>query len=206
MPSPTLFQLAGNFLVMGLVSFGPGMFSLIYQRVVQEKQWMSKQEFEDGLTFSELAPGPFTLHVVMYVGYHLRGLKGLLITTIFFSLPSIILVLLIAWLNQFVLQKLPSFPAFVSGIWAAIFAAMLSTLLRIGKDVLRKPLLMALGAAAFGSIYFFKLSFFVLILASGVFYVGLLYLKNTKLNSFKKSSSLPQTAPSPSPSPLRGEG
>lgn len=177
MTKPPLRKLIRDFFLMGLISFGPGMFSIIYQRMVREREWMTEEQFRDGVTFSELAPGPFTLHVVMYVGYHLQGITGLLLATFFFSLPSIILVLLIAMLHQFFLTKMPGMAFFITGIWAAIFAAMISTILRIGKEVFQNPILITLSIAAFLAFLFFKVSFFLLIVFCGGIYLALGQIK-----------------------------
>jgi len=166
----SLIQIAKDFLLMGLVSFGPGMFAIIYQRLVVEKEWLSEEEFKDGVTFSELAPGPFTLHVVMYIGYHLRKFPGLLVATLAFSLPSILLVLLIASLHHFFLNQIPGMGAFIIGVWAAILASMISTILRIGKEVFRSPILISLAVASLAGVLFFEMNFILLILMGGALY------------------------------------
>lgn len=163
-----LTKLACDFFLMGLVTFGAGMFALIYQRIVHQKQWMSEEDFRAGITYAELAPGPFTLHVVMYIGYHLRGLAGLLLATLAFSLPSIILVVMIALAHRFFLQYVPGLEGFILGVWAAIFAMMLSTILTVGKEIFRSAPLSLVMIGAFAATYFLNVSFFVLIVACGL--------------------------------------
>ena len=177
MNRPTLLELAREFFLMGLVSFGAGMFSLIHQRIVQQKKWIGQTEFREGITFSELAPGPFTLHVCMYIGYHLHGFRGLLVTTLFFALPSVILIVLIALLHRMFLEQVPGMNMFIMGVWAAIFAMMLSTILTVGRQVFRSPILILLAVATFSAIYFLELSFFLLIVAAGLLYAVLMLRK-----------------------------
>lgn len=174
MGKPRLRELAKEFFLMGLISFGAGMFSLIYQRIVRQRRWIDEKEFREGVTFSELAPGPFTLHVCMYIGYHLHGLRGLLTATLAFSLPSIVLVVLIASLHRMILQEIPGVEMFIVGVWAAIFGMMLSTILTMGREVFRDPVLLVLAIGSFMASYFLKVSFIVVILVGGLSYLAVM--------------------------------
>jgi chromate transporter len=180
MMKPKLSDLAREFLLMGLVSFGAGMYSLIYQRVVIQRSWMGEEEFREGVIFSELAPGPFTLHLCMYIGYHLRGLSGLLTATSAFSLPSIVLVVLIAFLRRRFLGEIPGMEMFIVGVWAAILAMMLSTILSLGRHVFRDPLLLFLAAGAFALSYFLDIGFIFLILGGGSIYLAVMSWRGAK--------------------------
>ena len=113
----------------------------------------------------------------MYIGYHLHGLKGLIVTTLFFALPSVILIVLIALLHHMFLEQVPGMNMFIMGVWAAIFAMMLSTILTVGRQVFRSPILILLAVATFSAIYFLELSFFVLIVAAGFIYAVLMLRK-----------------------------
>jgi chromate transporter len=177
---PKLPVLAREFLLMGLVSFGAGMYSLIYQRVVVQRGWMSESEFREGVTFSEIAPGPFTLHLCMYIGYHLAGLSGLLVATSAFSLPSIAFIVAIASLRGVFLEKIPGFEAFIVGVWAAIFALMASTIFSLSRQIFRDPVLLLLSAATFATSALFDVGFIVPILCGGLIYLALMGWRNVK--------------------------
>ena len=169
---PTLGKICREFFLMGLVSFGGGMFSLIFERVVHQKNWMSEKEFRECVTISEIAPGPFTLHVVMYVGYHLQGFWGLFLTTLFFSLPSILIVSAMALFQRFFMKGIPGIEAFILGIWAAIFGLMGSTILSIGKKVFRDIVLLFICILAMALYFFLKLNFFMIIGLGGLLLMG----------------------------------
>lgn len=157
--------------MLGLISFGPGMVALIHQRIVEQKKWMTEQEFREAVTFSELAPGPFTLHVAMYLGYHLHGMAGLIVSFVSFMIPSLIAVGVIALSFQQYITKIPGLPNFLVGVLAAILASMCSTVLRLGEKLFRVPALIVLMCISFVLIYVLKLSFILVILFSGLFYL-----------------------------------
>lgn len=159
---------------MGMVSFGGGMFSLIFERVVHQRKWMTEEEFRECVTCSELAPGPFTLHVVMYVGYHLHGLKGLVATTLCFSLPSILIVTFIALFQRFFLKGIPGIESFILGIWAAIFGLLSSTIYSLGKRTFRSAILRLICVGAILAYLVLELNFFVIIFSGGLIYMLIL--------------------------------
>ena len=70
--------------------------ALTEQVVVQEKQWVSAEEFLHGLAFGQII-GPFSLNTCTFVGYRLRGVIGGITAATAFLLPSFIMVTLLAW-------------------------------------------------------------------------------------------------------------
>ncbi len=87
------------FLKIGITGFGGGMaiVALTERFVVEEKKWVTAEEFLHGLAFGQIL-GPFSLNICTFVGYRLRGVPGGLLSTIGFMLPSFVLVSLLAWL------------------------------------------------------------------------------------------------------------
>lgn len=166
-----LLLLVRNFFMLGLISFGPGMVALVHQRVVSEKKWMTEQEFRESVTFGELAPGPFTLHVVMYVGYHLAGLWGMILCVTSFILPSLIAVVIIAKSLEGYIMKIPGLENFLVGVLAAILASMVSTIIKLGEKLLRVPALVVLTIVSFIIVYAFQFSFILTILIAGLMYL-----------------------------------
>jgi chromate transporter len=76
-PSAGLVQLATFLLKVGALTFGGGltMIAFIQEHVVGQFQWLTPQEFIDGLALGQLTPGPVLL-VAAYVGYKVPGSAG----------------------------------------------------------------------------------------------------------------------------------
>ena len=123
-----LFSLLGNFLQVGLFSFGGGYAALplIQEQVVTQHGWLSRSEFTDLITISQMTPGPIAVNSATFVGIRLAGFLGALAATFGCILPSCILVTVLSYLYlkyrkmsmlQGVLETLR--PAVVSMIAAA---------------------------------------------------------------------------------------
>jgi len=92
-------QLFISFFKIGLFGFGGGyaMLSLIQHEVVETNHWMTVNEFTDIVAVSQMTPGPIGINCATYVGYTASGnVWGSIIATFAVSLPSFILMLIIA--------------------------------------------------------------------------------------------------------------
>jgi len=93
--SCSLLQLVAYFLRLGTLGFGgPIALAGAMQRdLVEERKWIDKQDYLDGLAFSQLAPGPLAAQLAIYLGYIHSGLAGATFIGIAFVLPSFLMVL-----------------------------------------------------------------------------------------------------------------
>ena len=118
------WQLFLSFLQIGMFSFGGGYAALplIQEQVVTQHGWLSRSEFTDLITISQMTPGPIAVNSATFVGIRLAGFWGALAAT----LRSCILVTVLSYLYlkyrkmsmlQGVLETLR--PAVVSMIAAA---------------------------------------------------------------------------------------
>ena len=123
-----LLQLFLSFLQIGAFSFGGGYAALplIQEQVVTQHGWLSRSEFTDLITISQMTPGPIAVNSATFVGIRLAGFLGALAATFGCILPSCILVTVLSYLYlkyrkmsmlQGVLETLR--PAVVSMIAAA---------------------------------------------------------------------------------------
>lgn len=117
-----------SFLQIGMFSFGGGYAALplIQEQVVTQHGWLSRSEFTDLITISQMTPGPIAVNSATFVGIRLAGFLGALAATFGCILPSCILVTVLSYLYlkyrkmsmlQGVLETLR--PAVVSMIAAA---------------------------------------------------------------------------------------
>lgn len=57
---------------MGAYSFGSSARIPLYQQIlVEEKKWLTKEEFYEVLTLAQILPGPNLVNLVAYIGYRL---------------------------------------------------------------------------------------------------------------------------------------
>jgi chromate transporter len=88
-------RFVGYFLWLGTVGFG-GPIALaghMQQDLVDERGWISKQDYLEGLALAQLAPGPLAAQLAIYLGYIRAGILGATAVGVAFVLPSFLMVL-----------------------------------------------------------------------------------------------------------------
>ena len=95
-----LLQLFLSFATVGLFCVGGGYASmpLIQVEVIEKYRWLSLNEFVDIFTLSQMTPGPIGINAATFVGSKVAGIPGSIAATAGFVFPSVIIVLLLAYL------------------------------------------------------------------------------------------------------------
>src|SRR5512141_2783296 len=94
----SLIRLSGYFLRLGAVGFG-GPIALaghMQRDLVEKRNWISRQDYVEGLALAQLAPGPLAAQLAIYLGYVRYGIAGATAVAIAFVLPSFLMVLAIS--------------------------------------------------------------------------------------------------------------
>ena len=149
----SLTQFVGYFLWLGTVGFG-GPIALaghMQQDLVDERRWISKQHYLDGLALAQLGPGPLAAQLAIYLGYVRAGVVGATAVAVAFVLPSFLMVLaLSAAYVRF--GGLAWMQGMFYGIGAAVIgiitrSAFKLTKLTLGKDKLLWGIFVVLGVS-----------------------------------------------------------
>src|SRR5579872_1482999 len=148
-----LSRYVGYFLWLGTVGFG-GPIALaghMQQDLVDNRGWVSKQDYVEGLALAQLAPGPLAAQLAIYLGYVRAGVLGATAVGIAFIFPSFLMVLaLSAAYVRF--GGLAWMQAMFYGIGAAVIgiiarSAYKLTKLTLGKDKLLWAIFAALAVS-----------------------------------------------------------
>ncbi|WP_299801645.1 chromate efflux transporter [uncultured Shewanella sp.] len=93
-----MFQIFLRFFSLGLVSFGGPAAHIGYfrQTFVQELNWLDDKHYGSLVALSQFMPGPGSSQVGFAIGYHRGGLLGGIAAFLGFTLPSFILLFLLA--------------------------------------------------------------------------------------------------------------
>ncbi len=86
------------FLGLGTWGFGGPIATVGYMQrdLVENRRWLDRQDFLNGVALGQTMPGPLAAQVVMWVGYLRNGPLGALAAALVFILPSFVLVLTVA--------------------------------------------------------------------------------------------------------------
>lgn len=101
-PPYSRWQLIQYFLKLGTVGFG-GPIALVgymFRDLVERRKWISEEDYKEGLTLAELAPGPLAAQLAIYLGYVDYRVPGATLVGVAFVLPSFFMVVLLGWLYK----------------------------------------------------------------------------------------------------------
>tara|TARA_R110001592_G_scaffold355280_2_gene655712 strand:+ start:1181 stop:2353 length:1173 start_codon:yes stop_codon:yes gene_type:complete len=92
-----MWEIFRTFFVLGCISFGGPAAHIGYFRetFVQRLAWLSDKQYADYVALSQFLPGPGSSQVGFAIGYHRSGLMGACCAFLGFTLPSIIVMLLL---------------------------------------------------------------------------------------------------------------
>ncbi len=151
----SLKDLVIYFLKLGTWGFGGpvALIGYMHRDLVDEKKWISEDDYKEGLALSQLAPGPLAAQLSIYLGYVHHGVMGATLAGIAFVLPSFFMVLLIGYAYvQF--GGLPWMQAIFYGISAAVIGIISIggyklTIKSIGSDKLLWVIFFVLAVVTF---------------------------------------------------------
>jgi len=91
----SLAVIAGEWLRIGVTGFGgpPAHIAQLRRLCVEQRHWLSPEEFEDGIAATSLLPGPTSTQLAIFCGWRLRGTRGALVAGVCFILPGLVIIL-----------------------------------------------------------------------------------------------------------------
>jgi len=125
-----------TFFKIGFFTIGGGyaMIPLVQKEIVDNRKWISKEDFMDLLAISQSAPGIFAVNISIFIGYKLKGFKGSLVTTLGTVLPSFLIILAIALFFQS-FEHNPIVMRIFKGIRPAVVALIAVPTFQMAKSV-----------------------------------------------------------------------
>src|SRR5665648_1132084 len=162
----SLFEIAKTFLHIGLVSYSLAALGEAKRSLVDKKNWLTDEEYLNGLALSQLLPGAPTVNLNTYIGYFLRGFPGALVASIFFVIPCFVAMVVLAhlYLNY---NDVPLVSSLFKGVGALVVGLVLNTIINLWKKGVNTPQLTLLAVGGFVLVYFLKVNIFSLLLAAG---------------------------------------
>ena len=124
-------ELFWTFFKIGAFTFGGGyaMVALLQNEFVEEKKWVTKEEFLDMVAIAESTPGPVAVNSATYIGYKIEGTAGVAV-----CLPSFAVIYLISlFFDQFL--RLSVVASAFHGIQVCVIYLILSAGLKMLKEL-----------------------------------------------------------------------
>ena len=148
-PEPiTLLALALTFLKISMVSLGGGMSAWALRVLVEERRWLTNEEFLGALTLCRILPGANQVNLAVHVGTRYRGVPGAASALAGLTLVPLAIVLVLGAL-YFNHHQVPALKDSMSGLVAAAAGMTLAVGVKLGVEYRRDPVAILLAAAAF---------------------------------------------------------
>lgn len=152
--SPTrLAELFRFFSRLGLTAFGgpAAHIALMEHEAVENRHWLSREQFLDLVGACNLLPGPSSTQVAMALGYTRAGWAGLAVAGACFIVPAALATLALAW-AYVRYGSMPQAQGLLYGAKPVMIAIIAQAIWRLGQMALRRWLLAGVGIACFAAV------------------------------------------------------
>lgn len=98
----SLRSLVLYFLKLGTIGFGGpvALVGYMHKDLVEDRKWISEEEYKEGLALAQLAPGPLAAQLGIYLGFVHYRIPGATLVGFAFVMPSFIMVVLLGIVYQ----------------------------------------------------------------------------------------------------------
>ena len=182
--SVSLKALLFYFLKLGALGFGGPVVLCEHMRrdLVDEKKWISSEEYSEGFALSQLAPGPLAAQLAIYLGWARYRILGATLVGFAFILPSFLMVLGLAALYVS-FGGLNWIQGAFYGIGSAVIAIMAMSSYKLTSKTFKKDkLLWAIGTLSAAATVATESENIILFLMAGI--VVIFARRTSRVTSF----------------------
>ncbi len=172
MPVLSLHTLFLAFLRLGATAYGgPAMMAYLRQEFVGKRQWLTEQDFKDGMALCHTIPGATMVQMTAYTGYRLRRLPGAVVGAVGFVLPAFLLMTGLS-AAYFAFGDLPLVRALFHGLGAIVVAIILNACVSLARTVVHGWAGMLIAALAFTALAL-RVNLLLVLLGAALFALAL---------------------------------
>ena len=157
------------FLFLGFVNIGGpvAQITMMFNHMVEKRQWLSKDRFVKIMAFCHMLPGPEALQLAIYVGYLKRKVWGGVLAGLTFILPGAAVMIVLSWLYVHY-GKLPQVMNALYVLKPAVLGIIAAGIIKLGQAAIRNFFLAVLLVGAFVGMRFAGINFLLILLIAGV--------------------------------------
>ncbi len=152
---PTTRQLFLGFLGLGMMAFG-GALPLAHRMLVEQKRWLSEDEFTEMLGLCQFLPGGNMINMSVAVGMRFRGVRGGIAGLLgLIAVPSMTVVLLGVLYQRY--QNDPQVEHMFAGLAAAAAGLLVAMAIKIVRQLRGGLPTIAVALVSFAAIALLRL-------------------------------------------------
>ena len=136
------------FLKLGAMSYGgSAMLGIMQAEIAERRQWLSNEQYLEGVGLVNMLPGPPAVQLAIFIGYHRCGWRGGILAGVCFMLPAF-LILLGLTLIYSAYGAVSAVQGALYGMGSVVLAIFAAAVYRLGRTALQQPAHMAIAIAA----------------------------------------------------------
>jgi chromate transporter len=137
-PPPTLLELWVAFALIALCGFG-GVLAWSRRMLVEERRWMTPEEFNDAYALCQFLPGPNVVNLSVVFGRRIRGAIGSVVALLGLMGPPFVIVTLIGLIYaQF--GEIAALQRMLMGVAAAAVGLVVGTCAKMARPLFKDRL------------------------------------------------------------------
>src|SRR5258708_446942 len=128
---------------------GPALMGIMQAEIQEKRQWLSKQQFIDGLALVNMLPGPGATQLGIFIGHAKAGLAGGILAGVCFIVPAFLVMLALASAYA-AFGTLPATQSAFYGIGPVVVGIFAAAIYRLGNGSIteRSQIAICVTAAA----------------------------------------------------------
>jgi chromate transporter len=135
-PHPSISELFRAFFTMALHGFG-GVLPWARRIIVDEKRWMTAEEFNEAFAVSQFLPGANVVNLAVVFGGRLHGAAGAAVALLGLMLPPMTIVLVLGALYERY-GGIDALQRILTGVAAAAAGLIVAIVIKMAKPMLAK--------------------------------------------------------------------
>jgi chromate transporter len=157
------------FLFLGFVNIGGpvAQITMMFNHMVEKRQWLSKDRFVKIMAFCHMLPGPEALQLAIYIGYLKRKIWGGILAGLTFILPGAVAMIVLSWLYV-KYGQLPQVNNALYVLKPAVLGIIAAGIIKLGRAAIRNFFLAVLLIGAFVGMRFAGINFLLILLIAGL--------------------------------------
>src|SRR5215471_9740610 len=156
------------FLFLGFVNIGGpvAQITMMFNHMVEKRQWLSKDRFVKIMAFCHVLPGPEALQLAIYVGYLKRRILGGILAGLTFIIPGAAVMIFLSWLYV-KYGKLPQVNHALYILKPAVLGIIGAGIIKLGRAAIRNWFLALLLVGSSVGMRFFGINFLLILIIAG---------------------------------------
>jgi chromate transporter len=133
--SPSLLELLIAFTTIAVMAFG-GALPWARRKLVEQKRWMTADEFNDAFALSQFLPGPNVINFSVVFGSRFRGPAGAAVALLGLMGPPVVFVIILAALYARY-GEVEALARMLAGVTAAAAGLFIAMTVKMAEPIVR---------------------------------------------------------------------